>query len=173
MTTWSLPPSTTRETNPSLSASSAENGRAVYVNSAARDALEATWGSRARVPMSGARPTSTSYNQFTMVVQCWTDKVDFESDTNYRLFHDDLKELRTFMENRASDAAYLISHVVMISTAKPYAIPWIAAMTGAGHRSGAEIAAWKESKCSRSAKAVLAGSLEEELVCMSRPSTVQ
>ena len=72
-----------------------------------------------------------------------------------------------------SDAAYLISHAVMISTAKPYAIPWIAAMTGAGHRSGAEIAAWKVSMCSRSVNAVLAGSLEEESVWLSRSSTVQ
>ena len=76
------------------------------------------------------------------------------------------------MENRASDAAYLMSHAVMMSTAKPYAIPWMAAITGTRHRSGAEIAAWKERMCSRNARAIRAGSFEGGVVCVRKSSTM-
>ena len=59
-TTSSRLPGTTRETSPHFSASAAEKGRAVNASSETRLWLPVTFGTRASVPMSAARPTSTS-----------------------------------------------------------------------------------------------------------------
>ena len=59
-TTSSLPPGTTLETRPIFSASAAEKLRAVYASSCTMLWFPAIFGRRASVPISAAKPTSTS-----------------------------------------------------------------------------------------------------------------
>ncbi len=62
-TTSSRPPSTTRDTRPIFSASAAEKLRPVKASSFTRLWFPVILGVRARVPMSAASPTSTSWNR--------------------------------------------------------------------------------------------------------------
>ena len=80
-----------------------------------------------------------------------------------------MQAMGTLMENTAFEAVYRTSQAVMMSMARPYAIPCVAAITGYGHRSMALMQSWNDRTWSRCCKARREGSFD--IACESRAET--
>jgi hypothetical protein len=119
LTTSSRLPGTSLDMRPSFSASEEEKGRAVYASSRTSESLDVILGKRESVPMSAAKPMSTSYDR----------SIDMSAFRHSFFF--------TLMQKVASAAAYLMSQDDIISRLTPMTGPWTAAMTGKGIRNGA------------------------------------
>lgn len=79
----------------------------------------------------------------------------------------------TLMENTVFEAVYRTSQAAMMSIERPYATPWVAAMTGYGQRSIALMQLWKDRIRSRCWSARLAGSCEAPSVMEPRADTAR